>query len=149
MKQVFINLPVKDAEKSMDFYAQLGFINKPLFTDQHQKCMEWSEHIYVMLISHEQFTKWNAKFIPDQNFTSATFTLPVESIEQMNMIVEAGLKAGGTEPNPMLDEGFMQLRSIEDLDGHVWGVICLDVEKFKKRKQENKTTKDQSANHTG
>jgi predicted lactoylglutathione lyase len=55
----------------------------------------------------------------------------------MNQIVEAGLKAGGKEPNPMLDEGFMQLRGIEDLDGHVWGVIYLDIEKFKKVKQAN------------
>ena len=131
MKQVFINLPVKDAEKSMDFYAQLGFVNNPLFTDENQKCMVWSEHIYVMLITHEQFTKWNTKSIAEKNFTRATFTLPVESVERMNQLVEDGLKAGGKEPNPMLDEGFMQLRSIEDPDGHVWGVICLDIEKFK------------------
>ncbi len=131
MKQVFINLPVKDAEKSMDFYAQLGFVNNPLFTDENQKCMVWSEHIYVMLITHEQFTKWNTKSIAEKNFTTATFTLPVESVERMNQLVEDGLKAGGKEPNPMLDEGFMQLRSIEDPDGHVWGVICLDIEKFK------------------
>jgi len=135
MKQVFINLPVKDAEKSMDFYAQLGFVNNPLFTDQHQKCMVWSEHIYVMLITQEQFTKWNTKSIPEKNFTTATFTLPVESVECMNQLVEVGLKAGGKEPNPILDAGFMQLRSIEDLDGHVWGVICLDIEKFKIMKQ--------------
>lgn len=121
----------------MDFYAQMGFSNNPLFTDENQKCMVWSEHIYVMLISQDQFTKWNTKSIPERNFTTATFTLPVESIERMNQIVEAGLKAGGKEPNPMLDEGFMQLRSIEDLDGHVWGVICLDIEKFKKIKQTN------------
>ncbi len=101
--------------------------------------MAWSEHIYVMLITQKQFTKWNTKSIPEKNFTTATFTLPVESIERMNQIVETGLKAGGKEPNPMLDEGFMQLRSIEDLDGHVWGVICLDIEKFKKIKQVSTT----------
>ncbi len=137
MKQVFINLPVKDVEKSIDFYAQMGFSNNPLFTNENQKCMVWSEHIYVMLITNKQFTKWNTKSIPDRNFTTATFTLPVESVERMNQIVEAGLKAGGKEPNPMLDEGFMQLRGIEDLDGHVWGVIYLDIEKFKKVKQAN------------
>ncbi len=135
MKQVFINLPVKDTEKSMDFYAKMGFVNNSLFTDENQKCMVWSEQIYVMLISSDQFIKWNSKIIPDtRNFSTATFTLPVESIERMNEIVENGLKAGGTEPKPMLDEGFMKLRRIEDLDGHVWGVICLDIEKFKKSK---------------
>lgn len=135
MKQVFINLPVQDAEKSMRFYTQLGFVNNPLFTDEHQKCMVWSEHIYVMLITQKQFVEWNAKSIPARNFSTANFTLPVETIDRMNQIVEKGLKAGGTEPNPPLDEGFMQLRSIEDFDGHVWGIICLDVEMFRKRKK--------------
>jgi predicted lactoylglutathione lyase len=137
MKQVFINLPVRDARKSMEFYTQLGFSNNPLFTDEHQKCMVWSDHIYVMLITREQFIKWNTKSIPDRNFSTANFTLPVESISRMNHMVEEGLKAGGTEPTPLLDEGFMQLRQIEDPDGHVWGIIHLDVEMFRKRKEAN------------
>lgn len=119
----------------MRFYTQLGFVNNPLFTDEHQKCMVWSEHIYVMLITQEQFVKWNTKSIPARNFVTANFTLPVETIDRMNQIVEEGLKAGGTEPSPMLDEGFMQLRRIEDFDGHVWDIICLDMEMFRKRKE--------------
>jgi hypothetical protein len=49
-------------------------------------------------------------------------------------MVESGLQAGGVEPLPMLDEGFMQVRYIEDLDGHNWGVIYLDINKFKELK---------------
>ncbi len=51
MKQIFINLPVKDIEKSMNLYQKLGFIMKPLFTDDNQKCMVWSDQIYIMLQS--------------------------------------------------------------------------------------------------
>lgn len=135
MKQIFINLPVKNAEASMDFYTQLGFTNYPLFTDEHQKCMVWSEQIYVMLLSQEVFRSYTKKPIPDtKNNTAATFTLPVESLDRVNEIIESGLKAGGTEPMPMQDEGFMQVRSIEDLDGHTWGVIYLDLDKFKEFK---------------
>jgi len=34
---------------------------------------------------------------------------------------------------PAIDEGFMQVRNIEDPDGHLWGILYLDLEKFKKR----------------
>ena len=135
MKQIFINLPVKDPEASMDFYAQLGFTKYPLFTDENQSCMVWSEQIYVMLQSRGMFSSFNKKPIPDiKNNIAATYTLPVESLEKVNEIIENGLKAGGKEPEPMLDEGFMQVRIIEDLDGHTWYVIHLDIDKFKEIK---------------
>ncbi len=55
----------------------------------------------------------------------------MESLVKVNEIVENGLKAGGIEPTPMIDEGFMQVRNIEDLDGHNWGILYLDIDKFK------------------
>ncbi len=135
MKQIFINLPVNNAEASMEFYKQMGFTNFPLFTDENQKCMVWSEQIYVMLQSPQIFSSYNKKPVPDiKNSIAATYTLPVESVERVNEIIENGLQAGGKEPVPMLDEGFMQVRAIEDLDGHTWGVIYLDVEAFKELK---------------
>ncbi|MBS1600706.1 MAG: glyoxalase/bleomycin resistance/extradiol dioxygenase family protein [Bacteroidetes bacterium] len=133
MKQIFINLPVKNVKASMDFYTQLGFTVNPLFTFDNQKCMVWSDQIYVMLQTLEMFKSGNKKNIADPKMnTIATFTLPVESLDRMNEIVENGLKAGGIEPTPIIDEGFMQVRNIEDLDGHNWGIIFLDIEKFKK-----------------
>lgn len=132
MKQIFINLPVKDVEASMFFYTQLGFKVNPLFSFDDQKCMVWSDQIYVMLQTYEMFNSGNSKQLPDikQN-TTATFTLPVESLVKVNEIVENGLKAGGIEPTLMIDEGFMQVRNIEDLDGHIWGIIYLDIDQFK------------------
>ena len=132
MKQIFINLPVKNVEASMNFYTQLGFTNHPLFTFDDQKCMVWSEQVYLMLQTYEMYKSGNKKNIPDtKKYSIATFTLPVESLDRVNEIIENGLQAGGTEPTPMYDEGFMQVRNIEDLDGHNWGIICLDLDKFK------------------
>ena len=132
MKQIFINLPVKDVLASMEFYQQLGFTVNPLFTFDDQKCMVWSDQIYVMLQTLEMFKSGNKKNIADpKENTIATFTLPVESLDKVNEIIENGLKAGGTESTPMLDEGFMQVRNIEDPDGHNWAIIYLDIDKFK------------------
>ena len=122
MRQIFINLPVKNVEASMDFYTQLGFTVNPLFTFDDQKCMVWSEQIYVMLQTLEMFKSGNKKNLVDpKRNTIATFTLPVESLDKLNEIVEKGLKAGGTESTPTIDEGFMQVRNIEDF----WTLINL------------------------
>ena len=122
MKQIFINLPVKDVLASMEFYQQLGFTVNPLFTFDDQKCMVWSEQIFVMLQTLEMFKSGNKKEIADPRKNRiATFTLPVDSLDIMNELMENGLKAGGTESIPMIDEVFMQVRNIEDLDGHNWG----------------------------
>lgn len=134
MKQIFINLPVKDVEASMEFYTQLGFAVNPLFTFDDQKCMVWCDQIYVMLQTLEMFKSGNVKNIPDpKENVLATFTLPVESLDKVNEIIKNGLNAGGKESTPLIDEGFMQIRNIEDLDGHNWGIIYLDIDKFKQR----------------
>ncbi|MBK8980818.1 MAG: glyoxalase/bleomycin resistance/extradiol dioxygenase family protein [Ignavibacteria bacterium] len=135
MKQIFLNLPVENIERSMNFYTQLGFTINPLFTDDDQKCMVWSDEIYIMLMPREVFTKYSGKSIPDsKNYEAANFTLPVESPDRVNEMVESGLKAGGTEPVPMKDHGFMQLRKLADPDGHTWDIIYLDLDKFRKVK---------------
>ena len=131
MKQIFINLPVNDLEKSLQFYLALGLTLHPLFTDEQQKCVIWSDAIYLMIQS-KQFanTYLNRSAEKVDKPLSISHTLPVASIEIVNSMVEAVIKLGATEPVPVLDEPFMYLRSVEDLDGHLWGIMYLDVEKF-------------------
>lgn len=131
MKQVFINLAVKDVQKSMDFYTALGFANNPQFSDDQGKCMVWSENIFLMLLSHEKFASFATKPIADTKTKLAgLYSLSVGSVDEVNRIVANGLKAGGIEPNEMRDYGFMQQRTIEDFDGHTWEIFFMDVTKF-------------------
>lgn len=135
MKQIFINLPVTNLQKSKTFYSKLGFEEYPLFTGVSQICVSWCQQIFVMLQSKEFFNLGNDKSIADTTKNlSATFTLPVESIDKLNEIIENGLKAGGKVPIKNIKEVFMQVRSIEDLDGHIWSIIYLDIDKFKELK---------------
>jgi uncharacterized protein len=130
-KQVFINLAVKDPKKSMDFYAALGFSNNPQFSDDSGKCMVWSENIFVMIMTHEKFAGFATKPIADtKTGLAALFSLSVDSVEEVNKIVNAGVKAGGVEPTEMKDYGFMQQRTIEDFDGHTWEIFYMDITKF-------------------
>lgn len=130
-KQIFINLAVKDLQKSVDFYTAMGFTNNPQFSDDTGKCMVWSENIFVMIMTHEKFASFATKPIADtKSKLAGLFSLSVDSVDEMNSIMTKGLKAGGIEPNEMRDYGFMQQRTLEDFDGHTWEVFFMDVTKF-------------------
>lgn len=130
-KQIFINLAVKDLEKSMALYTKMGFTNNPQFSDETGKCMVWSENIFVMLLTHDKFKNFTTKPIADtKNNIAALLSLSVESVDKMNEIVSNALSAGGIEPSEMKDYGFMQQRTVEDFDGHTWEIFFMDMSKF-------------------
>jgi uncharacterized protein len=130
-KQIFINLAVADVNKSMEFYTALGFTNNPQFSDDMGKCMVWSDSIFLMILSHEKFKSFVKKPIADtKSAIAGLFSLSVESVDEVNNMVESGLKAGGIEPSEFRDYGFMQQRTIEDFDGHTWEIFYMDMSKF-------------------
>jgi predicted lactoylglutathione lyase len=130
-RQIFINLAVKDVNKSMEFYTQMGFSNNPQFSDDSGKCIIWSENIFVMLLSHDNFKSFANKPIAETNESIAgLFSLSADSVDAVNSITEKALAAGGREPNEMRDYGFMQQRTIEDFDGHTWEIFYMDMSKF-------------------
>ncbi|MGE0569469.1 MAG: VOC family protein [Bacteroidia bacterium] len=130
-KQIFINLPVRDLQKSEALYTALGFVNNPQFSDDKGKCMVWSENIFVMLLSHEKFSSFATKPIADtKSGLAGLFSLSVESPEEVNKMMSNGLKAGGIEPHEMRDYGFMQQRTLEDFDGHSWEIFYMDITKI-------------------
>lgn len=135
-KQIFINLAVKDLQKSMNFYSALGFTNNPQFSDDSGKCMVWSESIFVMLLTHEKFGSFATKPIADtKSNVAALFSLSVDNLDAVNSIMAKGLGAGGTEQGELKDYGFMQQRTVEDFDGHTWEIFCMDVSKFPTQQQ--------------
>lgn len=128
--QVFINLPIKDLQKSMDFYSALGFKINPKFSDAAGKCMAWSNNIFVMLLSQEKFASFATKPIADtKSKLAGLFSLSMDSVDEVNKVADSALKAGGTEPVEMRDYGFMQQRTIEDFDGHTWEIFYMDMAK--------------------
>lgn len=130
-KQIFINLAVSDLQKSMRFYSALGFSNNPKFSDDQGKCMVWSDQIFLMILSPEKFKQFTTKELADtKSKIAGLFSLSVESVDEVNKIVNNGLKNGGIEPNEMRDYGFMIQRSIEDPDGHTWEIFYMDMSKF-------------------
>lgn len=131
IKQIFINLAVKDLQKSTEFYCALGFTINPQFSDETAKCMVWNENIYVMLLTYDKFSTFNDKPIADtKSNVAALFSLSFDSIDEVNKVMSNGLNTGGTEPTELRDYGFMYQRTIEDFDGHTWEIFFMDITKF-------------------
>lgn len=129
--KIFINLPVADLQKAMSFYTAIGFTNNPQFTDETAACMVLTEEIYVMLLTHTKFNEFTKKGIADTSKTASVInSLSVDSSAKVNTIVGKAIEAGGIEPVEAKDYGFMQQRSFEDLDGHLWEVVYMDMTKF-------------------
>ncbi|MGN6264101.1 MAG: VOC family protein [Ginsengibacter sp.] len=130
-KQVFINLPVNDLQKSIAFYEAIGFTNNPQFTDETAACMIWSDTIYIMLLTHDKLKQFTSKTIVDaKTFVEVSISLSLENNDEVNAFAEKALKAGGTEPSDPQDYGFMYQRGVEDPDGHHLEVFYMDMSKF-------------------
>lgn len=130
-KKIFINLPVTDLQKSINFYTAIGFTSNPQFTDDTAACMVLTDEIYVMLLTHnklKQFT--NKEIINAKKYTGAINCISVDSPGEVNTMADTAIKNGGAEPAPPQDYGFMQQRSFEDLDGNHWEVVYMDMSKF-------------------
>lgn len=130
-KKIFINIPVSDLEKSKDFYTSIGFVNNPTFTDNTAACMVLTEEIFVMLLTHDKFREFTRKPIGDTTKVATVINgLSVDSNNELNTIMKNAIDAGGREYNEAKDYGFMLQRSFEDLDGHLWEVLYMDMSKL-------------------
>jgi uncharacterized protein len=129
-KKIFINLPVEDLKKSMDFYSKIGFTNNPTFTDETGACMVLTDEIFVMLLTHDKFAQFTSKkIINPKNSVGVINALSVDTPEEVSQMVDAAVKAGGIEPVSAKDYGFMIQRTFDDPDGNVWEVVYMDMSK--------------------
>lgn len=125
--KIFVNLPVKDLNRSVDFFTKLGFTFNPQFTDENATCMIIGEDIFVMLLVEKFFKSFTKKEICDTSKnTEAILALLVESKEKVDQMMGKALEAGGSQPREKQDHGWMYGRSFEDVDGHLWEVFFME-----------------------
>ncbi|MFJ6011426.1 VOC family protein [Streptomyces sp. NPDC092952] len=126
-QMIFVNLPVKDLERSKDFFGKLGYFSNPQFTDETTACVVISETIFVMLLTEERFRQFTKKEIADPaTSTGVILALSAESRQKVDELADAALAAGGSPANDPMDYGTMYGRSFQDPDGHIWEVMWMD-----------------------
>ncbi|MEP6791202.1 MAG: VOC family protein, partial [Ramlibacter sp.] len=120
--QIFVNLPIKNMERSKKFFSALGYSFNPQFTNDQGACMVVQDgSIYVMLLVESFFQTFTKKAISDATKTTEVMVcLSCESRAQVDEMVKKALAAGGKVPNAPQDHGFMYGHGFEDLDGHIW-----------------------------
>ncbi len=127
-RMIFVNLPVADLQRSVAFYEAVGGVKNPQFSDDTAACIVFSETIHVMLLTHDKFRQFTPKRIADAHETSEVLIcISAESRGAVDEITENALAAGGREPREPQDYGFMYGRSFEDLDGHIWEPMFMDL----------------------
>ena len=126
-RKIFVNLPVKDLPKSIDFFKALGFTFNAQFTDDTAACMVISEDIFSMLLTEEKFKTFTPKAIADATKTSEVLlALSCENREAVVDLVKKAVAAGGSTYNEPQDHGFMYQHGFQDLDGHIWEIFYMD-----------------------
>ncbi len=125
--KIFVNLPIKDLNKSVEFFTWLGFTFDPHFTDKNATCMILGENMYVMLLVEEFFKTFIPNSIADfSKSTESIVSLFVESRAKVDQMVDSAIKAGGKELRKPQDQANMYVRSFQDLDGHLWEIFYMD-----------------------
>ena len=126
-RKIFVNLAVKDLQRTVAFFTELGFEFDPRFTDEQATCMIVSEDAYVMLLVDERFKDFTRKPIADSTTeTEVIVALSAESREEVDELADKALRAGGSPANDPMELGFMYGRSFHDPDGHLWELIWMD-----------------------
>ncbi len=129
---IFVSYPTADLDRSKAFYTALGATINPLFTGENAVCLAWDENIYFMMLTRELFATFTDKQVADPATTAqvqSAFTR--DSRDDVDMVMEVGLAAGGTEHGPAQDQGFMYCRDLEDPDGNVLSFMYMEPQAAK------------------
>ena len=126
-KNIFINLSVKDVQKSTNFFKELGFEFNPQFSDETTSCLIIGDNIFAMIMNEERFNGFSKKEIVDTTSSSEVIlTFSAKSRDQVDEMVNKALSSGGKTFSEPIDHGFMYIWGFQDLDGHLWEVTYMD-----------------------
>lgn len=125
--KVFINLPVKDLDKSKAFFEGLGYSFNPQFSDENAACMVISDTIYAMFLTEDYFKTFTKKALSDaKKSTEVLIALDAGSREEVQQIISKAKELGAAIYSEPQDHGWMYQHSFADLDGHQWEFAYMD-----------------------
>jgi predicted lactoylglutathione lyase len=126
-RQMFVNLPVKDLDRSVAFFTRLGYAFNPKYTDENATCMIVGSDCFVMLLVEPFFQGFSPKPIGDAHRSAqAIVAVSMDDRAAVDAHADAALAAGATASSAPRDYGFMYQRGYQDLDGHLWEVFFMD-----------------------
>ena len=125
---IFINLPIENLKRSVDFFRALGFTFNEQFTGDDSTCMIIGENMYSMLVERAKFSTFIEKPIADKSTVEMLISLSCESSDEVRELSEKAFSLGARQINDAEDHGFMYSWGFEDLDGHIWDLFWMNPE---------------------
>ena len=124
-KQIILNLPVKDLDKSKAFFSALGFAFNPRFSGENAAFMSIAgDTIQAMLTTEPFFKSLIDKPVANaREANEIVICLSCESREEVDNLIARAVAAGGRTPHPPEDNGSMYDQGFEDIDGHLWNLV--------------------------
>jgi len=123
----FVNLPVKDLNRTKEFFGSIGFEFNPQYSDENALCLVINDTTFAMLLVDTYFRTFIKKPVADvSSAAGAIIALSADSRAQVDELADKALAAGGKPSNDPADHGFMYVRSFEDPDGHLWEIAYMD-----------------------
>jgi uncharacterized protein len=127
IRQIFVNLPVRDMARTRAFWQALGFSFNERFTNEQGACLEIAENIHAMLLVEPFFQGFTKLPLADATKTTEVLTaLSCDSRAEVDAMVARAVAAGATTPNAPMDHGFMYQHGFADPDGHQWELFWMD-----------------------
>jgi predicted lactoylglutathione lyase len=125
-RKVFVNLPVRDLDRAVGFFAALGFAFDAQFTDERATAMVVNDQTFVMLLVEDFFTTFTDQTVPETR--EVVIALSADSPGEVDELVGRALANGGAKAQDRISDGPMYGWSFLDPDGHQWELIHLDLE---------------------
>ena len=126
INSIFVNMPIANLKRSVDFFTELGFTFNPQFTSEDTTCMLVGPNIFAMLLERDRFTGFIDKPVADSSSSEVILSLGCESPDEVRKLAEAAFALGARKVNEIDDKGFMISWGFEDLDGHLWDLFWMD-----------------------
>ena len=124
---IYVNLPVKDIQKTKEFWTNIGFeINEDISND-NAVCVSLSENMFVMFLTEEFFQTFSERPVPKGDTTQVLLAIGLESRAEVDQIVNVAVANGATQHEEAQDHGWMYQNSFWDINGHGWNVMFTDI----------------------
>jgi len=135
--KMFVNLPVKDLKRSVEFFGKLGDQFDPRFSDENAACLIVGEDNFVMLLTEGFFKTFTPKTVVDaRSGTEVLVSLSMESRAAVDRLVEKAFAAGGRRYKEPEVHDFMYGWGFEDPDGHIWEYFWMNPAALEARPEE-------------
>lgn len=132
INQIYVNLPVKDVQKTKEFWTNLGFATNEEMSNDKSVCVVMNENIYVMFLTEESFQTFSERPLPNGDTTQVLMAISLDTREEVDQVVNAAVANGATQHEEPQDYGWMYHNSFWDINGHGWNVMFADPSQMPK-----------------